>query len=98
MRQAISVSILVVVGVLLNATYAAKMTAVGNWGEAIGSLFFGAIVLFYIIHSLIYFTVRLLSRSKAIAGYTASKLNYIACGITLLGILGAAVQRVTPPT
>lgn len=98
MHQAISVSILLAIAVLLNAPLAAKMATNGNWGEAIGSVLFGPLVFFYVVHSLIYYAVRFLRGKSAVAAYSASKLNYIALVISLLGILGAAAQRMTPPT
>lgn len=97
MHQAISLSILLAIAVLLNAPLAARMAADGNWGEAVGNVFFGPIVFFYIVHSLIYYAVRILRGPSAVAAYAASKLNYIAFVISLLGILGAVAQRATPP-
>ncbi|MDP9835961.1 hypothetical protein J2T09_000703 [Neorhizobium huautlense] len=97
MHQLICFSILLVVAVLFNAVAAAKMASDGNWGEAVGQLFFGPLVFFYVTHSVIYFATRLIRGPAAVASYSASRLNYIAFVITLLGILGAAAQRATPP-
>lgn len=97
MRQTICVAILLVIAVLLNASSAARMAADGNWGEAVGSLFFGPVVFFYIAHSLIYYAAYAVRGRAAIARYADSKVNHIALGISLLGILGDVAQRVAPP-
>jgi hypothetical protein len=97
MHQAICVAVLLTVAVLLNGPLAARMAADGNWGEAVGRLFFGPAVFFYIVHSVIYYAVRISRGPAAVATYAASKLNYIALVISLLGIIGAVAQRVTTP-
>lgn len=96
MHQLICFSILFVVAVLLNVATASRMASDGNWGEAVGRLFFGPLAFFYIIHSVIYVATRLIRGPEAVAPYASSKLNYIAFVITLLGIVGAAAQRATP--
>ncbi|MGV1834156.1 hypothetical protein ACQZ6C_05300 [Rhizobium rhizogenes] len=97
MRQVICVGVLLIVAVLLNAPMAAKMAGDGNWGEAVGSMLFAPIVVFYFVHSLVYYATRFLRGPAAVATYATSKLNYIAFVISLLGVLGAVAQRMTPP-
>ena len=97
MHQAISVVALFVVAFLLNAPFAAMVAADGNWGEAVGSLLIGPVVFYYAVHSLVYFTARFLRGRSAVATYTASRLNYVALAISVLGVLGAAAQRAIPP-
>lgn len=97
MRQAVCVIILLAIAVLLNAPSAAQMAGDGNWGEAAGNLILGPIVIFYIVHSLIYYPVYALRGPAAVAPYTTSKINYIAFAISLLGVLGAVAQRAAPP-
>lgn len=98
MHQTICVAILLSVAALLNAPLAAKMAADGNWGEAAGRMFAGPIIVFYIVHTLVYYVMRLMRGRTAISTYAASRLNYIAFTITLLGILGAVARYARPPS
>lgn len=97
MHQLISVSVLVVVALLLNAQVASQMANDGNWGEAAGLLLSGPLGLFLLSHIVIYYPVRLIRGSSALASFSASKLNYIAFVISLMGILGAVAQRAQQP-
>lgn len=97
MHQLISVAVLLAVAVLLNGPLAMRMAADGNWGEAIGRLFFGPVVFFYLVHSVIFYAMRLFRRAEGGAGYATSRLNYISMVISLLGVLGAVAQRLAPP-
>ncbi|WP_421363011.1 hypothetical protein [Agrobacterium rosae] len=96
MHQVICVFVLLVVSLLLNAQWATQIANDGNWGEAIGTLLIGPLGLFYFVHTIIYYAVRLIRGPSAVATYSASKLNYIAFAVSLLGILGAVAQRVQP--
>jgi hypothetical protein len=92
MHQVISLFIILTVTLLLNAQMAAQMASDGNWGEAVGLLLFAPLSIFFASHTLIYYALRLIRGSSALASYSASKLNYIALVISLLGILGAVAQ------
>lgn len=87
-----SVSLTILVAVVLNLKTAAMMASVGNWGEAVGSMFFGPIVFFLIVQVVLFHATRLVRGSQAVAKFTTSRLNYISGLITLLGVLGAAVN------
>lgn len=93
MHQVISLFIILAVTLLLNARPAAQMASDGNWGEAVGLLFFGPLSIFFASHTMIYFALRLIRGSSTLGSYSASKLNYIALGISLMGMLGAVAQN-----
>ena len=94
MHQLISFTIVFLAAVALNLKSAAIDASNGNWGEGLGNLVFGPLVFFYGVHTIIYFAVRLVRGRDAIAAYSASRVNYIAAVVTLLGVLGAAANRI----
>ncbi|MGQ4274991.1 hypothetical protein [Terrihabitans sp. B22-R8] len=96
MRQIICIAIILAVSALCNAPLAARMASDGNWGEAVGQLVFAPLVVFYLVHSVIYYGTRLVRGRDALASYTNSKLSWIAFIVSVLGILGSAAQRVPP--
>ncbi|WP_054313193.1 hypothetical protein [Mesorhizobium sp. 1M-11] len=94
MPQFWSLCLVVVAAVILNLKTAATMASAGNWGEAIGSMFFSPIVVFLALQALLFYATRLVRGGQAVATFTTSRLNYVAGLITLLGVLGAAVNQV----
>jgi hypothetical protein len=94
MHQLISFAVVFAIAVALNLRSAAIAASNGNWGEGLGNLVFAPLVFFYGVYTILFFAVRLLRGKDAVAAYSASRLNYIAAGITLLGVLGAAANRI----
>ncbi|WP_165358107.1 hypothetical protein [Mesorhizobium sp. Pch-S] len=93
MPQFLSLCVVVVLAVVLNLKAAAMMTSDGNWGGAVGSMFFGPIVFFLVLQAVLFYGTRLLRGRAAVATFTTSRLNYVAGLISLLGVLGAAANR-----
>lgn len=94
MHQIISLGLILATAFLFNAGAAAEMASVGFWGEAVGRLFFAPIVFFYLVHTVVYFVVRLIRGKDRVRSYTRSRLNYIAAALTILGTIGAAAAPV----
>jgi hypothetical protein len=94
MHQMIALALTLIVALLLNGGAAAQMVSAGYWGGAIGSLFFGPLMTFYVVHTLVYFVVRLIRGKDRVGSYTRSRLNYVAAGLTILGVVGAAAAPV----
>jgi len=93
-HQLISFTIVFVAAVALNLKSAAIAASDGNWGESVGNLVFGPLVFFFGVYTIVFFAVRLVRGKDAVAAYSASRLNYIAAVVTLLGVLGAAANRI----
>lgn len=94
MHQMIAVALPLILAFLLNGGDAAQMVSVGYWGGAMGSLLFGPLMTFYVVHTLVYFVVRLIRGKDRVGSYTRSRLNYIAAAVAMLGIVGAAAAPV----
>jgi heme/copper-type cytochrome/quinol oxidase subunit 2 len=90
MHQMIALALTLIVAVLLNGGAAAQMISAGYWGGAIGSLLFGPLIVFYVVHTLVYFVVRLIRGKDRVRSYTRSRLNYVAAVVAILGVVGAA--------
>ena len=93
MQQALALGLVLTAGLLLSARAAAIMSADGNWGGALGSLFTAPLVVFYLVHTVVYFAVRGLRGRDRIRTYAASRLNWIAAAVALLSVLASAAQR-----
>lgn len=92
MPQFLSLCVVVAVAVLLNMK-AAAMSSEGNWGEALGSMLFAPIVFFLVVQAVLFYATRAVRGANAVAAFTTSRLNYVSAVITLLGVLGAAANR-----
>ncbi|MBB3947277.1 type IV secretory pathway VirB2 component (pilin) [Rhizobium skierniewicense] len=80
----------------MNAPYAAQMASDGNWGEAFGQMILGPLGFFLAAHVVIYYGLRLVRGPSKLKSFSATKLNYIALSLALMGILGAVAQRANP--
>ncbi|VXB20918.1 hypothetical protein [Brevundimonas sp. G8] len=90
MHQIIALAVTLLIALLLNGVAAAKMVSVGYWGGALGALFVGPVIVFYAVHTLVYFVVRLIRGKDRVRSYTRSRINYVAAAVAILGVLGAA--------
>ncbi|MFN3876760.1 MAG: hypothetical protein ACK4MH_00120 [Brevundimonas sp.] len=90
MHQIISLGLILATAFLFNAAAAAHMASIGMWGFAVGRLFFAPIIVFYFVHTLVYFVVRLIRGKDRVRSYTRSRLNYVGAVVAILGVLGAA--------
>lgn len=95
MAQAISLAILTVAILFLQAGKAAEMAGLGAWGEALGRLVVGPVLVFFVVQAVLYYG------SKLVRGYmghsfTTSRLNYVSLAITVLSILGRIAQEAPP--
>ncbi|XUY27491.1 hypothetical protein RMR21_003765 [Agrobacterium sp. rho-8.1] len=97
MHLTICIVLLLTVSAVLNASHAAQMAGVGNWGEALGEIAFGPLAFFFIAHVIIYYAIRAIRGREKLKSFSATKLNYIAFTLALMGILGAIAQRAGPP-
>lgn len=90
MPQFVSIALVLAVAFLLNVRRAAMAFGDGDWGTALGSLAVGPLLVFYAVHSVLYVAGRLLRGRDRMRAYTASRTNYAAAAVTVLGVLGAA--------
>ncbi|MDK2748346.1 MAG: hypothetical protein KYX67_13605 [Brevundimonas sp.] len=90
MHQMIALALTLIVALLLNGGAAAQMVSAGYWGGVIGSLLFGPLIVFYVVHTLVYFVVRLIRGKDRVLSYTRSRINYVGAVVAILGVLGAA--------
>jgi hypothetical protein len=90
MHQIISLGLILATVFLFNARAAAEMASAGFWGWAVGQLFFGPVVFFFLVHTVVYLVVRLVRGKERVRSYTRSRLNYVAAVLTILGTIGAA--------
>lgn len=94
MHLIISLGMILAAAFLFNAAKAAEMASIGLWGYGVGQLFVAPILVFFFLHTLIYFAVRLIRGKDKLKSYTRSRLNYIAAVVSILGILGSAAAPV----
>lgn len=92
MAQAVSLAILTVAILLLQARTAAEMAGVGAWGEALGRLVFGPLLIFLIVQAVLFHGARLVRRGST-STYATSRLNYVSLAITILSILGRIAEE-----
>ncbi|WP_428154532.1 hypothetical protein [Brevundimonas sp.] len=90
MHQIIAIALTLVIALLLNGVAAAQMVSVGYWGGALGALLVGPLIVFYVVHTLVYFVVRLIRGKDRVRSYTRSRINYVGTVVAILGVLGAA--------
>lgn len=90
MHQIIALAVTLVVALLLNGAAAAQMVSVGYWGGALGALLVGPLIVFYVVHTVVYFVLRLIRGKDRVRSYTRSRINYVAAAVAILGVLGAA--------
>lgn len=94
MHQTIAIGISLAIAVLLHGPLAAAEVSDGNWGSALGNLIFGPLVIFFLVHTIVYFLSRMIRGREKLASFSGSRLNYIAAAITILGILGSVANQV----
>lgn len=82
----------ILAAVALNIKSAAIASSNGNWGGAVGDMLFGPIVVFFLIHTVLYYGTRLVRRKSLLKSYSRSRLCYISAAITVLGVIGSLGQ------
>lgn len=92
MAQAISLAVLTVAILLLQARKAAEMAGLGAWGEALGRLVVGPVLIFFLVQAVLYYGTKLV-RGHMGHSLTTSRLNYVSLAVTILTILGRIAQE-----
>lgn len=91
MAQAISLAILTVAILILQARKAAEMAGLGAWGEALGRLVVGPVLVFFVVQAVLFYGTKLV-RGHMGHSFATSRLNYVSLAITILSILGRVAQ------
>jgi predicted Na+-dependent transporter len=75
---------------IVSARFATAATNNEHWGGTIGALFIGPIIVFFVVHTILYFTLRLLRGKDGVASYTGSKINCLSALMTILTAVAVA--------
>ncbi len=97
MPMTICVILLLLVSAIFNSVSAAQLAGAGAWGEASSILIASPLLIFFGMHVIIYYGLRLFVEPSKLSSFSNTKLNYIAFAVALMGILGEVAQRANPP-
>ncbi|UHS55981.1 MULTISPECIES: hypothetical protein [Agrobacterium] len=97
MHLTICLILLLLVSGIFNAVSAAQLAGAGAWGEASSILIVGPLFIFFGVHAIIYYGLRLVREPSKLKSFSNTKLTYIAFAVALMGIFGDLAQRSNPP-
>jgi len=92
MHLLLALGVTILTAVALNIKSAAVASSDGNWGGAVGAMIFGPVVVFFLIHTILYYGTRLVRRKSPLKSYSRSRLCYISAAIAILGVIGSLGQ------
>jgi hypothetical protein len=93
MHQAITLSVLIVLSLILLSPAAATAASDGNWGRGVG-LLAGPILFSYLATALVYYPTRILSGAGKVAGFAKTRLHYVGLVVGLLAVFGQVGRMV----